>query len=164
MRVIISARKGTGGAAPRRWRSPARALRLAAFVVVMTVGLAPTAPAAADTKSRAIDIMSQSYGDFLHTKSAGEAPFDWYSNGCNLPTPPPWSWEQDGPCQLHDFGYSNFGFGLTLERTEARRAWIDERFLQEMQRNCSEHPWYTSCGLGIYAMYTAVRNFNNWSN
>jgi Prokaryotic phospholipase A2 len=157
----MSRRKGTARAASRRCQRAGRGPRLAALVVVMLVGPVPTGAAVADTKSRAIDIMNQSYGDFLNTKGTGEAPFDWSSDGCSW-TPPPWSWEQNGPCQLHDFGYRNFGKGLTLERTEDRRAWIDQRFLDEMQRNCNQHWWYTSCPSGIHVMWGVVRNFNDW--
>ena len=141
-----------------------RRMRLVATLVsIMLVGLIPAGTATADTKSRAIEIMSQSYGDFKNTKSRHEAPFDWSSDGCSW-TPAPWRWEQDGPCQLHDFGYRNFGKGLTLERNENRRAWIDHRFLEEMQRNCRQHWWYTSCPNGILTMYAVVRNFSNWND
>jgi hypothetical protein len=129
----------------------------------MMVGIVSTQDARADTKSRAIAIMSQSYGDFLNTKRHHEPPFNWSSDGCSF-TPPLWAWEQNGPCQLHDFGYANFGrhgadagTALGLEPTEARRAWIDQRFLTEMQRNCRQHWWYQSCPNGIYVMYAAVR-------
>ncbi|SDH30854.1 phospholipase A2, partial [Pseudonocardia oroxyli] len=42
------------------------------------------------------------------------------------------------PCQLHDFGYRNFGKGLTLGRMESVRETIDNRFHAEMYRLCSD--------------------------
>ncbi|WP_326957588.1 phospholipase A2 [Amycolatopsis sp. NBC_01286] len=41
------------------------------------------------------------------------------------------------PCRLHDFGYRNFGKGLTLGRTESKRTEIDARFRVEMERLCN---------------------------
>jgi hypothetical protein len=164
---MMSNSSGTGTSidhGARRWRDRApRGGLVAALAGVLLAGLVPVGTAVADTKSHAVDIVSQSYGDFLKTKRTGEAPFDWSSDGCSW-TPAPWSWEQSGPCQLHDFGYRNFGKGLTLERTEDRRAWIDRRFLDEMRRNCRQHWWYTSCPNGIYVMYGVVRNRSDWSN
>jgi hypothetical protein len=128
----------------------------------MLAGGLPTARATADTKSRAIEIMNLSYGAFLTTKRRHEAPFNWSSDGCSF-TPTLWALEQNGPCQLHDFGYANFGryadvgMGLGLDPTESRRAWIDQRFLDEMRRNCRQHWWYSSCPGGIEVMYRAVR-------
>jgi hypothetical protein len=142
-----------------RRRAGAALVALLAGVALSTV--ASPGVARATTKTRAIQIMSASYGTFLSIKRNREAPFDWSSDGCSW-TPWPWSAEQNGPCQLHDFGYRNFGKGLRLERTESRRAWIDRRFLDEMSRNCREHWWYTSCPSNIYTMYGAVRVFNDW--
>jgi hypothetical protein len=164
MTVSSSEHRTTTDRGTRRWWRRAPRGRVAAIVVgVMLAGLVPAGTAAADTKSRAIDIMNQSYGDFLKTKARHEAPFDWSTDGCSW-TPPPWNWEQRGPCELHDFGYRNFGKGLTLERTENRRGWIDQRFLDEMRRNCRQHWWYTSCPNGILTMYGVVRNASDWSD
>lgn len=142
---------------PGRWGRAGRAPLLAALVGLMLVGVVPAGSATANPKSRAEKIMSQSYGAFLTIKRGREAPFNWHADGCSLPTPPNWALEQNGPCQQHDFGYGNFGQGLRLEATESRRAWIDQRWLDEMRRNCREHWWYTSCSGGIDVMYRLVR-------
>jgi len=72
--------------------------------------------------------------------------FNWTDDGCS----PSWVPEElyrnlfDGPCKQHDFGYRNFGNGLQLGRNDETRAWIDERFLTEMRRLCSDNfsrPW-----------------------
>jgi len=123
------------------------------------------APAAADppqsTRQRATSIMESTYGGFAFIKQSHESPFDWSSDGCSW-TPPPQRWEQEVPCQEHDFGYRNFGKGLTLDRTEARRAWIDQRFLSEMLRNCNQHPFSPNCYPNAMALYAAVRNMSDW--
>jgi len=122
-------------------------------------------PAEADPWESALQranfIMNQTYNGFLVEKQLNDGPFVWSSDGCSW-TPLPWSWEQDLPCQQHDFGYRNFGKGLRLDRTEDRRGWLDQRFLTEMLRNCDAHPWYPHCVDGAYTMYAAVRNFNDW--
>jgi hypothetical protein len=92
--------------------------------------------------------------------------FDWTTDGCSPPTQPSWKAIFDGPCQLHDFGYRNFGNGLQLERTEARRAWIDRRFHGEMRRVCST--WgiglqRLACYSTALGMYTAVGVYNDWN-
>lgn len=67
--------------------------------------------------------------------------FDWTDDGCS----PSWVPEEiyrslfDGPCKQHDFGYRNFGNGLQLGRNDDARAWIDARFLSEMQRLCNDN-------------------------
>lgn len=102
--------------------------------------------------------------------------FDWTDDGCS-------GREQIGPvsniyrdlfnlpCRQHDFGYRNFGKGLTLERTEARRAWIDARFLTEMKRLCNDSfpQWWQIankqvCFTTADIVYEAVRRLSNWSN
>jgi hypothetical protein len=80
---------------------------------------------------------------FCHKPSPYNA-FDWSDDGCSPPTPDSWKSLFNGPCQLHDFGYRNFGKGLSLGRNENTRSWIDNRFRIEMQRLCNNnfpHPW-----------------------
>lgn len=86
--------------------------------------------------------------------------YDWTSDGCSW-TPDSWKAIFDAPCQQHDFGYRNFGKGLTMQRTETRRKWIDRRFLREMWRVCSTWslPSRGSCNAAARTMYTAVRIF-----
>jgi len=88
--------------------------------------------------------------------------FDWTDDGCSW-TPGYLARRFNGPCQQHDFGYRNFGKGLTLERTEDRRAWIDARFLAEMYRICSGFGASAgTCRAEAYGMWSAVRRFNDW--
>src|SRR5687768_15511713 len=77
--------------------------------------------------------------------------FDWTTDGCSIPGPKLNTARIvfNRPCQLHDFGYRNFGKGLTLERTEDRRNWIDNRFRDEMYRICRDPR--ASLPLGGYA-------------
>lgn len=90
--------------------------------------------------------------------------FDWTSDGCSGPTgwlPPAGAWSSifNGPCQLHDFGYRNFGKGLRLQRSEARRRWVDYRFGKEMFRVCStwsNRPDKIACYQAARTMYRAV--------
>lgn len=63
--------------------------------------------------------------------------FDWTTDGCSDPTPSQWKPVFAGPCEQHDFGFRNFGNGLTLQRKESRRIWINRRFYGEMRRVCS---------------------------
>lgn len=101
--------------------------------------------------------------------------FDWTDDGCS-------GREQIGfvsniyrdlfnqPCRQHDFGYRNFGQGLTLDRTEPRRAWIDARFLAEMKSLCKNSfpSWWQSlnrqtCFTTADVVHAAVRRLSDWS-
>ena len=101
--------------------------------------------------------------------------FDWTDDGCS-------GREQIGfvsniyrdlfnqPCRQHDFGYRNVGKGLTLERSEPRRAWIDSRFLTEMKRLCNNSfpSWWQAvnrqtCFKTADVVYAAVRRLSDWS-
>jgi hypothetical protein len=93
---------------------------------------------------------------------------DWSTDGCSR-TPPPARNVFDRPCQLHDFGYRNFGQGLSLGRSEPMRKAIDVRFRDEMYRTCRDPvavvPFggYARCLLVASAMYAVVRKRNDWS-
>jgi hypothetical protein len=101
--------------------------------------------------------------------------FDWTDDGCS-------GREQIGaisnvyrnlfnePCRQHDFGYRNFGKGLTLEHTEARRAWLDSRFRTEMKSVCNNSfaKWWQAankyaCITEADAVYHVIRVLSNWS-
>lgn len=63
-------------------------------------------------------------------------PYNWTHNGC--------SWIPDRillfdarVCWRHDWGYRNFGGGLRLDRTEARRRLIDDRLHLDMLNSCA---------------------------
>jgi hypothetical protein len=96
------------------------------------------------------------------TKPSPYNHFDWTTNGCSW-TPPTALIVFNRPCQLHDFGYRNFGNGLTLERTESRRLWIDNRFRDEMYRICQDPRAFLPlggpfrCRAMATAMYAVVR-------
>ena len=121
--------------------------------------------------AQARHLVAMSYRDFLAVKaSAPLAPFDWTSDGCSR-TPPAWAVVFDGPCEQHDFGYRNFGNGLLLERTEARRAWIDGRLLAGLREVCAERypglartAQWLRCRARARLMWAAVRTFNDWSS
>lgn len=88
--------------------------------------------------------------------------FDWTDDGCSPPSPEPWKTLFNGPCQLHDFGYRNFGKGLSLNRRETKRLWIDNRFHREMRRVCFEQwsrnpPAYWECRRWATTFYLGVR-------
>jgi hypothetical protein len=104
--------------------------------------------------------------------------FDWTDDGCSGR-----SWPFVGPlsnvyrnlfnkpCQLHDFGYRNYGNGLTLGRDEETRRWIDARFKIEMVRVCSNTfiRWWQklnwlACRAEAGVVWAAVRNGDDWSN
>lgn len=109
------------------------------------------------------------------TKPAPYNSFDWTDDGCS-------GHEQIGfvsniyrdlfnqPCRQHDFGYRNFGKGLTLDRTELMRAWIDSRFLAEMKRLCNNSfpSWWQTvnrqtCFKTADVVHAAVRRLSDWS-
>lgn len=100
--------------------------------------------------------------------------FDWTDDGCS-------GAEQIGfvsnvyrnlfnkPCRLHDFGYRNFGKGLTLYRNETMRLQIDNRLKTEMIRLCdnSFQGWiryanWAACQNEATVVYIAVRHLSNW--
>jgi hypothetical protein len=94
--------------------------------------------------------------------------FDWTSDGCSW-TPPALAARFNGPCQLHDFGYRNFGKGLTVQRNETRRKWIDDRFKTEMDSVCNTLPGLnrvqrSQCRQEARVMYEVVRRRSDWSN
>jgi hypothetical protein len=145
----------------------------AALASLALTAASPTAPALADPplKTQAIGIMSVSYGEFMRLKaSQGRNPrFDWASDGCSGPwwwaSPPALlaaRWMHTAPCEQHDFGHRNFGHGLRLEPTEARREWVDGRFRDEMLRNCRDHRWYPNCVQVAFAFHATVRAFGRW--
>ncbi|HST49382.1 phospholipase A2 [Jatrophihabitans sp.] len=120
---------------------------------------------------RAVGCMSGSEGC---RKPAPYNSFDWSDDGCS-------GADQIGsissfyrtlfnqPCRLHDFGYRNFGKGLTLYRNESMRLAIDDRFKAEMFRLCNnKYPgWkkyinWVACQDEASIVYSAVRRLSNW--
>ncbi len=63
-----------------------------------------------------------------HPKSTIDSTFDWADNGCSAPFDPVtehWQAVFDRSCTRHDFGYRNFGHGLSLGSNDATKRRID---------------------------------------
>lgn len=145
---------------------------LSAGLVVATggAGIADASP-----RSEADRVMDMTYQAFIDhkrdvTSVHGPYVFDWSDDGCSIPGGVPGGRSAadlfDKPCQLHDFGYRNYGRGLRLGRDEDTRAWIDHRFWREMGRLCDDKfsAWYrranwATCQSDARLIYGAVRNF-----
>ena len=146
-------------------------LALALIAASLTGAAAPARGSAAPSLlAQARHLVALPYRDFLAAKAGAPVqPFDWSSDGCSR-TPPAWAAVFDGPCEQHDFGYRNFGNGLRLDRTEARRAWVDRRLLAGLREVCSERypgmartAQWLLCRTKARLMWMAVRTFNDWS-
>lgn len=108
------------------------------------------------------------------TKPSPYNAFDWTDDGCSG-RDTAWLFSRaisnayrdlfNGPCQLHDFGYRNLGKGLSLQRNEETRAWIDGRFLSEMNRLCDETYRGSAklrCRVNARTVYSVVRVASSW--
>jgi YD repeat-containing protein len=87
-------------------------------------------------RKRADGYMTAPLDDFLVAKNQAPGPFEWSDNGCSFPFPYPTRPQFLEPCQRHDFGYRNYGHGLSLADDEDTRHWIDDRLLLDMLRTC----------------------------
>jgi hypothetical protein len=101
----------------------------------------PTTPPRQQLRQQADRIMRMDYVQFMKFKrEKSPGPFNWDDDGCSGPFGIREAYRRlfDKPCQLHDFGYKNYGQpkGLKLGRNDDVRKWIDKRFLQEMRRLC----------------------------
>ena len=129
----------------------------------------PPPPGHVSLRQEAISIMELTYKQFGWMRSHDPiGPFNWTSDGCSW-TPPDWAQLFRPACRLHDFGYRNFGNGLRLQHTEARRAWIDGRFYTEMKRICNDKysAWWrvandAACHSEAWTMYKVVRVASHW--
>jgi hypothetical protein len=136
---------------------------------------APPGGGGGSLRDEAISIMKLTYKQFIWLKQNNPVPpFDWSSDGC--------SWTPNvkyfnlakifnPACQLHEFGYRNFGKGLNLGHNERTRAWIDGRFLTEMERICNDKwgSWWQwankeACRGEANVMYKVVRKFSYWAS
>jgi hypothetical protein len=64
--------------------------------------------------------MKKDYNSFVaYKRSVHPAPFNWSDDGCSGPflIRPVYRSLFNRPCQLHDFGYRNYGGGLRLGAT-----------------------------------------------
>jgi Prokaryotic phospholipase A2 len=141
----------------------------------------PPPPPGPTLLQRATAIMNKTYSAFIaYKRNVHPKPFIWSSDGCSIPgkNVPGWvgalvksvSNLFNEPCQLHDFGYRNFGKGLALAPDENTRHWIDDRFYHEMQRLCNDKysAWYRlankeACLNEAHGMFLAVRGFGESS-
>ncbi|MEV6695312.1 phospholipase A2 [Micromonospora sp. NPDC051196] len=96
--------------------------------------------------------------------------FDWDTDSCSGPVPESLRNLFHPACQQHDFGYRNFGKGLTLGRDEGTRRWIDDRMQAEMKDICNYRfsDWLQYANLQVCfkeaeAMWLAVRLASDWS-
>jgi hypothetical protein len=136
-----------------------------AWLAAMCAVLGAAAPAVAETPvQRAEVIMRQTYAEFAETAQNREPPFDWTTDGCSgraIPNIGDWKGVFHRACVQHDFGYRNFGGRgeLKLDPTESRRLWIDDRFLTEMTRICSDGGYgpLSPCLGTAYTIHSAVR-------
>lgn len=89
--------------------------------------------------------------------------FDWTTDSCSW-TPPTQKANFDRACQQHDFGFRNFGQGLTLERTEARRTAINDKFLVELRAICQPMGTFQRavCNAEATTMYNVVSAASTW--
>lgn len=101
----------------------------------------------AELRAKADELMSMDYLTFIKNKQSAQDPaynFNWSSDGCSGPKQvrPIYRALFNKPCQQHDFGYRNYGGhpgGMQLQPTESARAWIDGRFIDEMDRLCDRN-------------------------
>ncbi|MFI1221421.1 MULTISPECIES: phospholipase A2 [unclassified Streptomyces] len=146
---------------------------VAALALLLSLGTATTAGAsapgsgpvgdsrakasAASTLDTANHLMGLRYWDFVNQPQV--APFDWESDGCTgVGTGEKVIFFE--ACVQHDFGYGNYGpsSGLKLDPTDARRAWIDERFYHEMRQICIDrHESGSTCLGSAKVIYDGVR-------
>ena len=87
-----------------------------------------------DLTSRANTRMTESLSAFMTNKAKKAGPWNWSDNGCNSPALRPSEFYR--ACARHDFGYRNYGWGLTVDPTDSRRLWVDQRFLTDMRAIC----------------------------
>jgi len=117
--------------------------------------------------------MRKHYEAFIEFKRTQHpAPFEWSDDGCSGPLGVREVYRHlfNKPCQLHDFGYRNYGGVLRLGRDEPTRGWIDRRLRTEMQRVCSDHfrRWWqaankATCRIQAQEIWIAVRHFGRSS-
>jgi hypothetical protein len=118
---------------------------LSASATAQTPAACPPPPRR-NLRAEADGIMRMTYDQFADFSRVHPKPFDWSTDGCSGPKFTKHIYKDlfDKPCRLHDFGYRNYGRGLHLGRNEATRAWIDQRFREEMDRRCNHYTGWQS--------------------
>lgn len=88
-------------------------------------------------------------------------PYNWTTDGCSGPTIDALLFFDYRVCWRHDWGWRNYGKGLQMQRTEARRQQIDTQFRVDMYESCDRR-WgsglnWDLCMVDANAAYHAVR-------
>jgi hypothetical protein len=78
--------------------------------------------------------LDEPLGDFIRHRDNRIGPWDWSADGCSGPALR--KAEFRTACLRHDFGYRNYGNGLTVAPFDQFRARIDSRFLSDMNGIC----------------------------
>jgi hypothetical protein len=93
------------------------------------------------SREQADKIMRMNYKQFaeLRTSAARPTGYRWDSDGCT----PDWAPQYfTRACDLHDFGYRNYGSARKnaphLSPTQQTKDWIDQRFYEEMVKICND--------------------------
>ncbi len=99
----------------------------------------------------------------------GSSPYNWTTNSCSGPTPEAIDRFFDDACTRHDFGWRNFGNGLTLDKSGMRKSEIDLRLRDDAHDLCrkNDNPklnWLktyraTNCQSAADRLYAGVRNW-----
>lgn len=172
------------------------ALLTIVFAAIAVPGVASADPVAKYEQYRyALETINLSYDDYVArqidfrangctdgaTNCRKPAPynvFDWTDDGCSgaaalggLGRGPSNVYRNlfNKPCREHDFGYRNFGKGLTLYRNEVMRLKIDDRLKAEMISLCDKtfpgaanYVNWASCQNEASVVYFGVRHLSNW--
>ena len=100
--------------------------------------------------------MTEVLGSFLSDKSQAQGPYEWDDDGCSLgPVKDLADAYFVEPCYRHDFGYRNYGHGLSLGSNEDTRKWIDNVLFDDMWNSCLGDP---ACYLLATTGWTGLRN------
>jgi hypothetical protein len=144
---------------------------LAVGIAIGVIAATTASGARLDLRAQADAIMSKDYKSFIAYKSntaTRPAAFDWSDDGCSGPPGIKNAYRSlfDKPCQIHDFGYRNYGNWLRLSRNENTRSWIDDRFESEMVRLCNNTftKWWqkankVACVEEAGVMWSVVRGY-----
>ena len=161
---------------------------LATTMLTIATALSLVAPASATPRAtlkaaaEAVAYERVGGGNYAKYKAMYPSELNWGNDGCSVPAAirnavPRMQWVLDHymgvfqkSCDRHDFGYRNFGSNTTtsgvhpkFSPTEATKARIDTRFLNNMRVQCDERyddvwdiPANKACRRAATIFYTAV--------
>ena len=105
--------------------------------------------------------MNESMSAFQRNKKNHPGRFDWSDDGCSIPEfasvivgSQYKSYFRDS-CERHDFGYRNYGHGLTIAPFDSRREFVDLNFRKDMRNWCAGH----RTGSSLSACYSAAQKY-----